>query len=171
MQQQPIYKTAAELKIEPWEHDGLVALVGPLSRGELRVYMRNASFFDTCGTAHCIGGWIATARKVYPTDYVNSDASRALAPLFYPGGVTYDTGYCDRYVCSDTSHKAWSADASQAARAIVNFLTLGDPRWDDVMRESSDAVRDTMDALNASYVADFDADDSGATVHAINEVA
>ena len=121
MENRPVYRSAEALGIEQWEHDGLVALIGPLSRGELTLHM--SPTVSNCGTAACIGGWVAlrSGIKYFPvTEYVLSALGRQLEALYYPWNT-----------------KGFGATAPQAARAIVNFLTLGDPRWDDVMRGAS----------------------------------
>jgi len=120
------YKSARDLGIEPWEHEGLVALVGPLCRGELRLDMRTPlSEVQSCGTVACIGGHIALRRGLsslavarYVKSYrrVGGRAKHRLTPLFFP-----------------ELPNAWFCTAEQAGAAIVNFLTLGEPRWDDVM--------------------------------------
>ena len=112
-----IYKTAAELGIQQWERDGLIALVGPLSRGDLHLDM-----FDN---RMCVGGRVASRKGCDPADYVGygnyrGSHSLALHPLYYP-----DCG------------RAWGTSSPQAARAILNFLILGEPRWHDVMAVSS----------------------------------
>ena len=115
-----IYKTAAELGIQDWERDALVALVGPLSRGELGLDMRQ---FHTCNTVHCIGGWMMWLARRSREDETHS---RALRPLFFPP--------LDSRAPRARQHPGWNATAPRAARAVINFLTLGDPRWDDVVR-------------------------------------
>lgn len=120
MDSKPIYKTAAELGIEQWEHDGLVALVGPLSLDRLKLRMFD---FHTCDTAHCIGGWVEynAKRRGKNGKYPGVDL---LADLYFPRveGKIFDPAY--------------DASAPQAARAIVNFLVTGNPQWGAVMAEA-----------------------------------
>lgn len=118
MKNAPVYRSAEALGIEQWEHDGLAALVGPLSRNELNFDMKT---WD-CGTVRCIGGWMCVIAGVNshtyfsPTDEMHS--------LFMP-----------------PSSINWNHITSQkAAKAIVNYLTMNDPRWDDVMREPADEI-------------------------------
>ena len=126
MQHTPVYKTAAELKIQPWERDALVALIGPLSRGELGLDMRQ---FHTCNSVHCIGGWMMHLGGRSREDETHS---RALKPLFFPP--------LDNRAPRARQHPGWGATGLDAARAVINFLTLGEPRWDDVMRDASGSV-------------------------------
>lgn len=117
------YRSAADLGIEGWERDGLIALVGPLGRGDLSVEMCRCG----CDTVHCIGGWLYSLADVRPPcsmgRYVCHEKSDALKALFFPDDNDYrDAG-------------GWLADARQASRAIVNFLLTGDPQWESVMEE------------------------------------
>ena len=123
MQHTPVYRTAAELRVQPWERDALIALVGPLSRGELGLDMRQ---FHTCNTVHCIGGWMMHLGGRSREDETHS---RALKPLFFPP--------LDHRAPRARQHPGWSAAGPHAARAVINFLTLGEPRWDEVMRGAS----------------------------------
>ena len=113
------YKTAAELKIEQWEHDALVALIGPLSRSELAFDMTEPTY--ECGCACCIGGWVDAGNNDTKASIETAYAGGSLKELYFP---FIRTG-------------AYRATAPQGARAIVNFLTLGDPRWDDVMSDDA----------------------------------
>lgn len=121
------YKTTEALGIEPWEHAGLVALVGPLCRGEIQFDMRTAGCeLDSCGTVACIGGHIAmsngmslaaSTRYVHRYKRIEGLPARRLTPLYFPEVPS-----------------AWYCTGSQAGAAVVNFLTLGEPRWRSVMR-------------------------------------
>ncbi len=109
------YKTAAELGIEQWEHDGLVALVGPLSRCELPF---NYGEYAEGVEAVCIGCHVARKRDTERTaeKYVERKESGVLGELYW------------------SEHRP---DRPQAARGIVNFLVTGDPQWDAVMSGSA----------------------------------
>lgn len=138
MENKPIYKTAKELKITRWEREGLIALIGPLSRGDLAVDMTLPEqeifkpfllvFKRPCGTVRCIGGSLAAAHGIDAEHYVNRArvGHPTLRALFFPtDGVRRDP------------HPAWHCSSQQAASAIINFLMFGEPRWDDVMATES----------------------------------
>lgn len=121
------YRTADDLGIQSWEHAGLAALVGPLSRGEIRFDMRTAGCeVASCGTVACIGGHVAmlhglslaeSSKYVHRFKRVDGLPAHRLTELYFPD-----------------SPSAWYCTAAQAGAAAVNFLTLGEPRWDAVMR-------------------------------------
>lgn len=123
------YKTAAELGISDWERDGLIALIGPMERGELKLDMNWAE--SGCGTFRCIGGWIAHFAGKNSYDYVNSFGKNSycqnspLAALFWP---REDLSKGDRLLPVINCR-----DGSIGAQAILNFLILGDPMWSDIM--------------------------------------
>jgi hypothetical protein len=78
----------------------------------------------SCGTVGCIGGWMWAAmhrdRKTVSLsahNYVKSDKSHSLHPLFYPDSDEYDL--------PDYS----IIPPAFALAALDNFLTTGDPDW------------------------------------------
>lgn len=123
MKSQPIYKTAEELGIAQREHDGLVALIGPLSREELPIDMH-------CGTACCIGGYVSPGEKSEQGHAAPGKFAPSLLRLYFPDSGPH--GWMEECL-----HPAWKATAPQAATAIINFLMgMGDKCW-DFMREPS----------------------------------
>lgn len=128
-----MYKTAVELGIEEWERDGLLALVDPLDRGEIKMNVRlvtagiEAALFDITGRCR---------RDLM--EYVNSysyDRGRhkTLRRLYYPGSEIDDQ---KDYV--STLSSGYDATPAQAAAAIRNFLATGDPMWGLVMLADRD---------------------------------
>ena len=123
------FKTSAALGISDQEFDALVKVLGMLERGELLDSPEHnpiASNFGfcigcqyknhNCGTLACIGGWVAilTNHRLGPFEYVNSYMwSGGLHELYwkYPRG----------------------AKATHAAIALRNFLTCGEPRWEEAL--------------------------------------
>jgi hypothetical protein len=128
--------TPEDLKIEERDHAALIQVLGMLERGELvheRTRDKGHSFnpqvpngFNmecsgtktACGTVACIGGWVAylTGRS---NEYVNSleELDCSLQELYW--GNTNERTTPD-----------------QAASALRNYLTLGEPRWGEVMHRS-----------------------------------
>jgi len=120
MQHHVPYLTAEALGIEDWEREELVALWPQLMAEALTLDMRRAA--SDCGTVCCIGGHIALSHGISVLGarrYVQSVG--ALTPLFFPD------------LTVNQAHSGWRASGSQAARAILNFLTTGKPDWDAVM--------------------------------------
>ena len=136
-----MFKKASELKITPKEHAALITVMGWLKDGSLRegpgggFDMSDACGFSACGTVACIGGWVYLAMQglkfdVGPLDrdariearmYVAEDKTEALHDLYYPWNIGFT--------------KWETITASEAATAIANFLTSGDPSWDFVVAE------------------------------------
>jgi hypothetical protein len=137
------FKTPADLKIEDRWFEALVKLLGMLERGELRhtptsqikplcdervrpevglFNMNRWSVKFQCGTVCCLGG---TAEAIGGFRF--SAMPEALTHLFHPG------------------HDGWSIlhriggyetiTTEQAAIALRNYLTFGEPRWAEALAE------------------------------------
>lgn len=122
------FKTPADLKITNAEFDALRKVLGMLERDEVPhappplafknvpasepVYFNMDSWSapSSCGTVCCIGG-LAEMVGNLGLGSLTRDKRPALAPLFYPK-------------CSDHL-----ITPSQAAIALRNYLTTGEPRW------------------------------------------
>lgn len=125
--------------VEP-EHAALVTVLGMLERGELRhvapawpddidepegfAGLFNMQFWfsnSECGTVACIGG---TAELISGRNFRYAAAlNKNLMELFYPGYHEPEARIADYDKITPT----------QAARAIRNFLTFGEPRWAEVL--------------------------------------
>lgn len=123
MLQRTPYMTAEALGIDPNEHQALIAVLGKLERGELRHVPAYGEAYDEfgdacgfnmfnwdCDSVCCIGGW---AEHMMSSEF--SMVEGALFRLFFPEG--------DR--------KSMTPD--QAAQALRNYLTQGEPRWTEVL--------------------------------------
>jgi len=126
------FKTPADLKISDAEFGALVKVLGMLERGDLKTVeygpptgpfdfnMSCSGISSECGTVACIGGWVAVLMGRKGDDiarYVNDQESDGvLAPLYWPDEVG-----------------ALDATAPQASVALRNYLTHGEPRWDEAM--------------------------------------
>ncbi|PNG26596.1 hypothetical protein [Methylocella silvestris] len=118
------YLSARALGVEDWEREELIALAAKLLNGDIALDMARAS--SDCGSIGCIGGHVALAHGVSVRGarrYVQSQAQSGgpLAALYFPD------------LTANHSHPGWRANAAQAARAIIDFLTLGAPDWDAAM--------------------------------------
>ncbi len=119
------YLPATALGVEEWERDELIALASKLLNGSISLDMARAA--SECGSIGCIGGHMALAHGISVRGarrYVQHQAqgNGPMAALFFPD------------LTVNHSHPGWRAEAPDAARAIINFLTTGAPDWDDVMR-------------------------------------
>lgn len=125
------FMKATELEIAESELQALIKVLGLLERGELthtpcsdqikgECFSMNMTHAKTdCGTAHCIGGWVATITNVDPSKYVYSNQFGKIGKLYFPWGQV----------------EGWSQiTTEQAASALRSFLTHGDPRWKEAMR-------------------------------------
>lgn len=141
------FKTAAALEITKVEFNALRDVLGMLERGEMkhvsgvktrswneRGYQRGdvfcglfnmIGFAETthCGTACCIAG---TCDLVSGTNF---------APRFWgdePGGLPHELGqlFCPNALTAEQMREILP---SQAAIALRNFLTHGEPRWPEAL--------------------------------------
>lgn len=83
--------------------------------------MKYDSASTNCGTAACIGGWMAKEMRKSAFDCV-MNAEGSLKKLFFPQ-INYDRW-------DDITPK-------QAVTAINNFLKTGNPKWREATRKSS----------------------------------
>jgi hypothetical protein len=144
--------TAEQLQIKPWEYYALIRVRDYLasaktpnvqdksSRGaspvkdDVKFHMNFPIQPFHCGTAFCIGGFVALykekqiipdavevdIRLVQTIDYyVFHGRSRALYDLFFPHTIR-ETAWDD-------------ITAEQAVKAIDSFLETGDPNWEEVV--------------------------------------
>jgi|ERR1700722_2093707 len=127
------FKTATDLGIEDVELEALIKVLGMLERGEIKAPPPKANFGSTpnpniaptmfcmsfikaggeCGTAACILGW---AQIVADNDDIFEVTKGPCEALFYP----YDEAIRCR-------------NPAQAAIALRNFLTFGEPRWHEAL--------------------------------------
>jgi len=133
------YLSADTLRIAPRVRDALIEVLTRMERGELvHVYepeeirmplpgnlfcMNEWNTQMTCGTVRCIGGWceyIMDPNKQYDDDdepdWITTDE---LEELFYPPRVV--------------RRGAYQASVGQAAAALRNYLTTGEPNWEQAM--------------------------------------
>ncbi len=132
------YLSAFALGVEEWERAELIALASKLLEGSIVLDMTRAA--SDCGSAGCIGGHMALAHGISVQGarrYVQRQAQTGepLSGLFFPD------------LTVNHRHPGWRANAGDAARAILNFLTTGAPDWDGVM--GADAVRPAIRAGEA----------------------
>jgi hypothetical protein len=119
------------------EFEAAVKLLGMLERGELKNHyclqqidgtrrynpqipngfdMQCAGLRTDCGTVACIGGWMAILMDRDMATYVYSiSPESSLWKLFWS--------------CTDNA-----LSTEKAATAVRNYLTFGNPRWDEVLR-------------------------------------
>lgn len=128
------FKTPAELGIADMEFGALVKVLGMLEREEIESSHFDMEIFqDQCGTIGCICGWcyFVSHGEAFP-EVGNERHDRAepllkrlplqLQQLFY-----IKTGFTDAPI--------WKATTSQAAIAVRNYLTFGEPRWAEALAE------------------------------------
>jgi hypothetical protein len=118
------FMTAEALEITAEEWAALTMVLGMLDRGEIRDDQFSMNkVVHACGTPSCLCGW---ARHV----------SRGKA---FPGhGSSYPVGMSVSIehlfaMTADVHPDAYRATAGQAAIALRNYLTSGEPRWEDAL--------------------------------------
>ena len=120
------FKTPADLKITDAEFDALAKVLGMLERGDIKDYeFGMAAWYKTtaCGTVHCIGGWARTILGAHAFNYTAPWTKDPLSRLFYPKA---------HYVAGRLVN-AYDATRDQAAIALRNYLTHGEPRWEEAL--------------------------------------
>lgn len=110
----------------PQEREALIRVRDKLAFGALKLNMQMIR--SSCGTAHCIGGWMYVFLKPSEVGYHDiwsyvqqggCTRSQKLKSLFYP----------------QTLNRKWgNITPAQAVRAIDNFLKDGFPRWRKVVK-------------------------------------
>lgn len=137
------FKTAAELQLTEDQSSALIGILHMLERGELKHIKYDLNLFyaqdptlklpdlafnmgdwcetNECGTVGCIGGW---AEKLYGAEFPHQEGYARLPvfKLFYPNWEKAGLNYNYYDITND-----------QAARALRNFLSTGEPRWDEVL--------------------------------------
>lgn len=113
------------LGITEEEQSALIKVLGMFEREEIPADNLVMVTWD-CGTAHCIGGWADIALgKTHHFFYRTINPSKcpsALHDLFYPRD--------GRNLCGIN----WGQiGPQQAASALRNYLTLGEPLWQQVL--------------------------------------
>jgi hypothetical protein len=118
---------ATALGISEVEREALIATLHAFERGEIDNFtMRH--FRETCGTPACICGWanyfsdgrafaeVSSMSGTRAVKRLHGRLPRQLQLLFDIQGFPRQAG----------------ATPAQAATALSNYLTLGEPRWDEV---------------------------------------
>jgi hypothetical protein len=123
------FLSATDLGISEMERGALIATLYAFERGEIETFtMRH--FREICGTPACICGWanhfsegraFAEVSSMSGTLAVKRLYSRLPKPLQY----LFDIQGMPQQA---------AATQAQAAAALSNYLTFGEPRWDEVTR-------------------------------------
>jgi hypothetical protein len=117
------------LGISPTAQTALIKVLGMLERGELHHCRRgddikpngfnlaNHRVELACGTVACIAGWADILARPRRLNLLRQAAkSAALTDLFAPEDLSWH-----------------AVTPEQAACALRNYLTLGEPRWNDAL--------------------------------------
>jgi hypothetical protein len=121
------FLSATDLGISDAERDALVATLFAFERGEIQNFtMRHLR--ETCGTPSCICGWanyysggqafveVSSMSPTLAVKRLHARLPKQLQYLFDIQGIPSQSG----------------ATQVQAAAALSNYLTFGEPRWDEV---------------------------------------
>ncbi len=125
------FLTAADLKLSHGEVEALIGVLHMLERGELVDTKRGESTVPNgfcmstvsdekdCGTAACLMGWaqfISKSDKVFDVVFCGDRYPQSMYELFMFG-----------------DSRRHAVKGEQAARALSNYLTTGDAKWDEVL--------------------------------------
>ena len=121
------FLSATDLGISEVEREALLATLYAFERGEIENFtMRH--FRETCGTPACICGWanyfsggsafteVSNFSPTLAVKRLHGRLPKQLQYLFDIQGMPRQSG----------------ATQAQAAAALSNYLTFGEPRWDEV---------------------------------------
>lgn len=115
------YQAQYNLRISADENKLLAIVRDDLRSGAIKPTLFNMTVASTeraCGTAMCIGGWVAAYAGVDPDKYV-LNVNNKIWELYYPRGA---------------GEWCWQdIGPEEAAQAIDNYLDCGRPDWDKVM--------------------------------------
>jgi hypothetical protein len=121
------FLSATDLGISDVERDALIATLYAFERGEIGSFtMRH--FREPCGTPACICGWANyfSAGRAFAEV---STLSGTLAVKRLHGRLPKQLQYL--FDIQGLPEQA-AATQTQAAAALSNYLTFGEPRWDEV---------------------------------------
>jgi hypothetical protein len=121
------FLSAGDLGISEVERDALIATLFAFERGEIENFTMRY-FRDNCGTPACICGWanhfsdgrafgeVSSVPGTLAVKRLHRRLPKQLQYLFDIQGLPQQAG----------------ATQAQAAAALSNYLTFGEPRWDEV---------------------------------------
>lgn len=113
------FKTADELGLPHAEYEALLKVLGAFERREIPKNLFDMGYIGQpeCGSSGCLIGW---ARALTGTLVkVDCLSSNGLARLCYPYHIPNDA--------------AFSASRAQSEIALRNYLTRGEPAWDEAL--------------------------------------
>jgi hypothetical protein len=122
------FLSATDLGISDVEREALIATLLAFERGEIENFtMRH--FRTDCGTPACICGWANHFSQGRAFSEVSSMSGLLATKALYgrlPKQLQYLFDIQGRPLQS-------GATQAQAAAALANYLTIGEPRWDEVI--------------------------------------
>jgi hypothetical protein len=136
------FLTAEYLGLTEEQHEALIAALDALESGAVNYRENHAAYYpvvpckeaklphnfnmdtwrgeDGCGTVCCIGGLAEVMAQ--KSVFTSCDIPEYLDRLFYPS-----------YKYDDSVREFSEINAKQAAAALRNYLTTGEPKWNEVM--------------------------------------
>jgi hypothetical protein len=121
------FLSATDLGISEVERDALVATLYAFERGEIESFtMRH--FREPCGTPACICGWanhFSQGRAFAEVSTLSGTLAVKRLHVRLPKQLQY------LFDIQGRPEQA-TATQAQAAAALSNYLTFGEPRWDEV---------------------------------------
>jgi len=122
------FKTAKELGLADVELEALVKVLGMLERGEIvREEFHMGHFRHECRTPACMCGWAhhISAGKAFP------ELTCSLGPMILYR--RFSGALVELFRLTAARGSGGEITPAQAAIALRNFLTHGEPRWAEAM--------------------------------------
>jgi hypothetical protein len=121
------FLSATDLGISEVERDALIATLFAFERGEIQSFtMRH--FREECGTPSCICGWANHFSEGRAFAEVTSMSGLVATKKLY-GRLPKQLQYL--FDIQGLPQQG-AATQAQATAALSNYLTFGEPRWDEV---------------------------------------
>ncbi len=125
------FKTAKELGLADVEVEALVTVLRMLEREDIaREEFHMGHFRHECRTPACICGWAhhISGGKAFP-----ELSARQQGPIILYRRVSDSPSIIELFRLTATSGSGGEITPAQAAIALRNYLTCGEPRWTEAM--------------------------------------
>ena len=124
------FKTAAELGLAQVEVQALIAVLRMLERGDIsHDEFHMGHFKHECKTPACICGWAhhVSGGRAFP------ELTAKLGPMIVYRRFTESPAVIALFRLTSTRGSGGDITAAQAAVALRNYLTEGEPRWEEAL--------------------------------------
>jgi hypothetical protein len=131
------FKTPSALGISDTEFEALVAVLGMLERGEIPTDQFNMRRVQhPCRTPACLCGWAnhVSGGQAFPLEARSRQTLFSTTTTYAPRWKDLPQPVLQLFAYDgQATDPVYVATPSQAAIAVRNFLTLGEPRWAEAL--------------------------------------